>query len=667
MTAPDRRDDSSVFFFPQSLRSNGTAMSNMSFEENSWGDFTKSRDISPQKPTRRKTRGRSSMIETSSSHVGFGSSTTDGFDLPSSAFLGSDVFGSDVLATDPWGDSSEFHKSANNYNDSTSRTANMSDSSEGEEIFETSFACEFPSTDQGMIPLRDDNQRKGEKSRTRSVPRGRQGSNSQQQNQRGRSSRRSTSVGRMVPKVLTDEDVAAKRRNRSRSKSSGRSYRSKPSFVAGATRRDRSLAGSRRGRSLSVPRNASEFVGQRNETKQHLSRTNHTQKSYQKPTSPSFTKERSRSRGPTERKSRNGDKENTVSNNKGGDQATPVNDLGDEDRHLKTRLEDKPKKAQADKTPKASGAKSSKANREKAKKGPNDRSLKVSRARSKSPRRARSKSPKDRSLKGSKDRSQKASRARSKSPMASRARSKSPMASRARSKSPKRARSRTPKDRSLKGSKDRSQKAPRARSKSPKTLRARSKSPKRVKSPKSPRDKSPRTPREISRKTSSTSKPSVKKSPSKSDKDSSKKKATKLFASPLPQKSYLSRGIQKRCVARVSADIDKRRFNIKASLSNLLSDDQESNHFKKCTGGQSIMSAPDKQRDRIFGSNLSKSRRYRRHSMLGATHSDDSDNSQKSQNSISRPRSTESLMESRSRKNQHKEAKQMRRISLHGN
>ena len=640
MTAQDRRDDSTVFFFPQSSRSNGTSMSNMSFEESSWGDFSKSRDVTPQKPTRGKTRRYRSMIETSSGH-GFGASTTDGFGVPPPDFLGSDVFGSDVLATDPWGDSSDqFQRDAGDYNESTSRTAALSDSSEEDEIFAANFACEFPAADQGTIPLRDHKEeKKTERSRGRSVPRacrGRDSSVGRQPNQRGPSSGRSPSVGRMVPKVLTDDEVAAKRRHRSRSKNSGRSYRSKPSFVAVGSRRGRSVTGSRRGRSLSVPRDASRFHDQRTESEQYLSHSNHTRKAHQKPKSPSATTNGSRSRGFPERK-------NPIINNNGGNQATPLNDL---DRHRKTPLEDKPKKAQEDRSPKVPGAKSSKATKEKSKKGPKDKALKVCRARSKSPRarsllRSTSEGPKDKSSKGSNDGSSKSPRARSKSPKARRARSKSPKAQRTRSKSPKaqRARSKSPKAR-------------RARSKSPKAQRARSKSPKRAKSPKSQRDKSPRTPRDGSRKTRSNPKQFSKQSPSKSD-----KKSTKLFASPLPQKSYLSRGTQKRCVAGVSAGIDKRRFNIKASLSNLLSDDEGSNEFKKCVGGQS--SAPETQRER--------SRQYRRHSMLGATPSGDSDHSRKSQNSFSRPKSAESLIETRSRRSQNKDVKQMRRNSLHGN
>merc|ERR1719343_210750 len=145
--------------------SSRTNMSNMSFEENSWKDFSNSRDEKPMKPKRDRTVSRKSHCETSSNQ-GFGTASADGFDN----YFGSDVFGSDVLAADPWGDYSghlngelhDFNKSESDNREATSRTMDMTDSSDNEDIFEANFPSDFTV---GTMPLRDPKEIKTERNR----------------------------------------------------------------------------------------------------------------------------------------------------------------------------------------------------------------------------------------------------------------------------------------------------------------------------------------------------------------------------------------------------------------------------------------------------------------------------------------------------------------------
>jgi len=107
-----------------------------------------------------------------------------------------------------------------------------------------------------------------------------------------------------------------------------------------------------------------------------------------------------------------------------------------------------------------------------------------------------------------------------------------------------------------------------------------------------------------------------------------KKKKHKLIASPLPIKSYLSRGTQKRLYSGVSKLMDFRKFNIKESMAILLSDDdavdndedENSAHSdpteRKRSSSMPRVKEPIKLESEHTPS--STNRRQRRHSILGA-------------------------------------------------
>ncbi len=256
---------------------------------------------------------------------------------------------------------------------------------------------------------------------------------------------------------------------------------------------------------------------------------------------------------------------------------------------------------------------------------------------------SRSKSPK-----GQKDRSAKSFRGDS--PLSPRGRSLKA----SRSKSPKVRRSGSPlpaRGRSLKAARSKSPKKP-GRSGSPLPARDRSLKAQRDRSTKSTgEDKSLKTQTsetvtQVSLKTNGTV--------------TEKKKAQTLFVSPLPPKSYLSRGTQKRCYAGVSKEIDRRQLNIKESLANLLCDDEVSIHRRLLVDDEESLqsNSTDRKRSsslpRRSGSDSSRSekventnvptqrlRRHRRHSIIGSS---PSDVMKRCPDVIIRPKSTESLI-----------------------
>lgn len=250
---------------------------------------------------------------------------------------------------------------------------------------------------------------------------------------------------------------------------------------------------------------------------------------------------------------------------------------------------------------------------------------------------------------------------RSKSPMAQRLkalnplrRSKSPMARRSKSPNPKRDMSGHD-SMSIKITIHRTSKSPMARRRSSKT------------SEKSPKDNSQRTRRksytedkpqktQVSEKspkiTSSKSKLSpVKKSPIKQSPGDAKK----LFAKPLPPKTYLSRGTHKRIQTRVSKDMDRHQINIRSSLANLLSDDEDDDASTgSVTSNPEVMafpsaytSAPVPSMRRSSDHNPKvKSKRSRRHSIIGGSPSDVTDYStpREDEKNMFRPWSADSFM-----------------------
>jgi hypothetical protein len=259
---------------------------------------------------------------------------------------------------------------------------------------------------------------------------------------------------------------------------------------------------------------------------------------------------------------------------------------------------------------------------------------------------------------------------RSKSPSPLR-RSKSPNPKR--DKSPKARRSKSPKAR-----RDKSPKAPRDRS-----------SKTSEKTPKSPKDNSQRT-RDRSRKSYTEDKPQKTQVSEKSTKITSSKSklspvkkspikqtpgdAKKLFARPLPPKTYLSRGTHKRIQTKVSRDIDRHQINIKSSLAILLSDDEDDD---ASTG--SVRSNPEVTADPSPSTSAPvppmrrssdhnpkvKSKRYRRHSIIGGSPSDVTDYSTpcEKEKNMFRPWSADSFMGSQHSTNSTR-SRTVRRSSL---
>ena len=584
MTAPDLREANNVLVFPDSEDSDSD---NLFFQNSSsWANFpSNSKDSTPQKPKRQIQPRRT------------------------------DVFGSDVLATDPWVD----------FNDGFDFDYSSED--DDEDYFNTAFppaerkskSKGNPDGQEGTMPLRDHN-RKVKKGRAKSISRGRQ--------------RRSKS-----PMVLTNEEAGQKRRNRSRSK---------PSFVAGI-----------RTRSLSVPRNKFEDEDQ----KESAGSSSHSRKSV----NPEIAATKSKSK-PKASKS----KKHTGNDHIEGDHSQPQGDRSPKtqkaprDRSPKTPI-DRSRKISRDgslKAPKTSRDKSPKAKRDRSSKVPKAKREKASR--SKSPKPSRSKS-RDRSQKApkasrskSRDRSQKAPKAsRSKSPKPSRDRSQKSPRDRSQ-KAPKASRSKSPKPsrdssaRSLRDTSSRSLKESSARSlrdTSSRSLKDTSSRSLRDTSSKSQRDTSSKSSRDRSRKTNDKGKslkikgidkppktpPASKSVAKQKDVGSEKKKKPKLFASPLPVKSYLSRGTQKRLYSGVSKLMDYRKFNIKESMAMLLSDDDESNHMNRgpVDNNEDEDSAHSDPTERKRSSSVprgkgpvkqesehtpsSTNRRQRRHSILGAS------------------------------------------------
>lgn len=599
MTAPDRRDGDNVLVFPETV--------NLFLNNSSWSDFgSASKDFTPRIPRRNNAtpekrmvpRRRASMIETSSRTNDFFHNSRE------------DVFGSDVMAADPWVDfQDEFGMSQHGKDDSFNASDMMSDSSEyDEERFVADFSSEESSNGEtGTMPLND-----------RPVfSRGRQG---------GRG-----------PRTRSSSNGDDKRRNRSRSK---------PSFVA-----------NRRTRSLSVPKK-DPIVSEKKSSSSH-------------------------------------------SRNKASGEAVPA-------KGKKSRSEEKSKKVKSDK----SSMKAPKAPSDKSPKTPSDRSRKTHKS-GKDPKASKDKSQKtdkapksskpSKAQKESKDKTSKAPKARSKSPKSvditpkapKTTRSKSPLASR--SISPKGLKDRSsksinrsdsplsPRGRSTKSSRSKSPKTPRSGSPLPARGRSRSNKATRSKSPKSPRSGSPlpardrslKARRDRSNKTNgedkslkSQSTETVSQGSQKSN-GIEKKKALTLFASPLPPKSYLSRGTQKRCYGKVSKEIDQRQINIKESLANLLCDDEKSIHrmlivddeesSKDRTRSSSLpkRSGSDSSRsEKVENTNVptQRMRRPRRHSIIGSSPSDIAKRCPA--DVIVRPRSTESLMSTSGHSKHSKHSKQ---------
>jgi len=146
-----------------------------------------------------------------------------------------------------------------------------------------------------------------------------------------------------------------------------------------------------------------------------------------------------------------------------------------------------------------------------------------------------------------------------------------------------------------------------------------------------------------------------------------KAQALKLVVPPLPTKSYLSRGTQKRCNLGVAKEIDHRQLNIKASLANLLSDEEsvhlvrsdDDNASKGRTRSSSLPrrngnersnsparkpEEPDALGMETEHSPRTSGRRYRRHSIIGASPSDVADRCPNAKNILTRPTSHESLV-----------------------
>jgi len=146
MTAPDRRDETSVLVFPDT--------DNIFFQGSSWSDFSSNTKDSTPQPPKRGMRRRKSMTET----------------------YRTDVFGSDILNTDPWVDfsnnsSSSFTKGNKNNvkgRDSSINTTRTCSDSEEEELFSPAFP-----TDEGTMPLKGNGMI--ESNRARVHPRERQG------------------------------------------------------------------------------------------------------------------------------------------------------------------------------------------------------------------------------------------------------------------------------------------------------------------------------------------------------------------------------------------------------------------------------------------------------------------------------------------------------------
>lgn len=482
MTAPDFREENNVLVFPDSEDSDSD---NTFFQKSSsWADFSSiSKDSTPQKPKRQARPRRNSMIKTCSSHT--------------------DVFGSDVLATDPWVDFNngfDFDYSSDDDDEDCFTTAFPSTEGKSEAKSKGN-----PDGQEGTMPLRDHN-RKVKKGRAKSISRGRQ--------------RRSKSH-----RVRTNEEVGQKRRNRSRSK---------PSFVAGI-----------RTRSLSVPKNKLEDESQ----KESAGSSSHSRKSVNLESA--STKSKSKPKA-SKSKKRTGDDHSE------GDHAQPQGD----------RLR---------KTSRDGSLNTLKTLRDKSPKAKRDRSSKVPKA--KGEKASRSKSPKP-----SRDRLQKVPKA---------SRSKSPKPSR---------------DSSSRSLSDTSSKSPRDRSRKTndegKSLKIKG------------IDEPPKTP------------PASRSVAKQKDVGWEKEKKPKLYASPLPVKSYLSRGTQKRLYFGVSKLMDYRKFNIKESMSILLSDDdavdndedENSAHSdpteRKRSSSMPRVKEPIKLESEHTPS--STNRRQRRHSILGA-------------------------------------------------
>ncbi len=605
MTAPDRRDVDNVLVFPET--------DNLFLNNSSWSDFgSASKDFTPRIPRRNNgtqekrmvPRRRASMIETSSRNNDFFQNSHE------------DVFGSDVMAADPWVDfNDEFGMSqhGNDRDDSFNTSDMMSDSSEyDEERFVADFSSEESSNGEtGTMPLND-----------RPVfSRGRQ--------------------GRRGPRTRSSSNGDDKRRNKSRSK---------PSFVA-----------NRRTRSLSVPKK-DPIVSEKKSSSSH---------SRNKTSAEAVPAKSKKNRSEEKSKKVKSDKSSVKAPKAPSDKSPKTPN----DRSRKTHKAWKEKSAKApkaskdksqksDKTPKS--FKPSKGQKESKEKTP--KALKASRSKSpksvdispKVPKTTRSKSPlasRSASPKGLKDRSSKPIQ-RSDSPLSPRGRS--PKSSR--SKSPK-----TPRSGSPLPARGRSRSNKAARSKSPKTPRSGSPLPARDRSLKAQRDRS----KDKSLKSQSTETASQ---GSQRPNGVEKKKALTLFASPLPPKSYLSRGTQKRCYGKVSKEIDQRQINIKESLAILLRDDEKSIHRMLIVDDEESVQSNSRDRKRSSslpkrsGSDSSRSekventnlptqrmRRPRRHSIIGSS---PSDIAKRCPDIIVRPRSTESLMSTSGHSKHSKHSKQ---------
>jgi len=722
MTAPDcRESNSSILVFPE----------HASFQGTSWSNFPSTakaqQDQTPQKPMRGKTRRRNSMIETK---VWGCTGTTD-------------VFGSDVLATDPWEEfTDEFKITGKNIDVSVRTSGTMSDSSEDEEQEQDQeqVSPEIPGSkdeqgEEGTMPLRDHRQEKAARKAARATARGRKG----------------PSKGH---RVLTKEEVGSKRRNRSRSK---------PSF-----------AGPRRGRSLSIPKKEENFLDQppsssrSSETKQRTPRISLTRQS----SAPQSATSKSRSRSPHSSLSRRSSRPESPTN-KDQPPSSPRSNTPRISLSRQSSAPQSPTSKSRSKSPHTSLSRKasrpeSPTNKDQSPSSPRNNSE----TKKRSPRTTRKPSRPSLSRQSSAPQSP-TSKNRSKSPHASRKsirpesptnkdqpplsprssetkqrsprttlsrqssapesptsknRSRSPHTSRksSRPESPttkSRSRSRgalkknsgedneedfskslpvcdlqdADRTRKTRGVEDKVRKTHSDKSRKMPVVEKSRKTQGKDKAPKTPsrmtpveekpqkthveeksrntqgEDKAPKIPsqktpvEEKSIKTTSGEDNAVKTPTRKSkslanplDAGAVRKQGMSLFASPLPPKSYLSRGVQKRCKAGVKTQINQRKSNIKDSMADLLSDD--SFHSARTSperrmrstsagrrersltpeGDQSFCSAPVKNQSEH--NTRTRPRRPRRHSMISGSTSQVRNSYPDTKDLIARPKSADSLV-----------------------
>jgi len=551
------------------------------------------------------------------------------------------------MEEDPWVDfNDQFNISGKSRDDSdTSGTRSISD--EEEQFEEPEFPSEEDSEGKvGTMPLRD-----GKRDKLKRVQRGRQGRKASPG--RNGSPGRKASPGRngspkSSHKVLTNEEVVQKRRNRSRSKKS---------FVAG--RRTRSLSvgkegaeGNQERKTRTIHRRASMEMKPRKPTTEkspkapkklaslHKEKSDKSPKAPKRDKSPSLHREKSKepkrdkSQKSSRDKSPRGSRDKSSHKKSNMDRSSHKKSNMDRSSHKKSNMDrSSHKKSKTPKKAKSLGDKSPKASR------------------GKSPRRQRDKSP--RSSKSSRSKSPKS---RSKSPMTSR--SKSPRSPRSsRSKSPMASRSKSPRS-PRGGARDRSRK----KEEEEKTDNNQSIIDKLA----SCFDEYKPSPEDLPAK-ESTKKEALLKENLKKENLKKKAQALKLVVPPLPTKSYLSRGTQKRCNLGVAKEIDHRQLNIKASLANLLSDEEsvhlvrsdDDNASKGRTRSSSLPrrngnersnsparkpEEPDALGMETEHSPRTSGRRYRRHSIIGASPSDVADRCPNAKNILTRPTSHESLV-----------------------